>query len=340
MFCVECGKETDRTVDGACVACFIKDRRLIKLPHHVDLQLCTNCEEFRLENAWVQKEVTDAVEDTALTKLSSVKEARILSVGTRSTQLDTRTYKVDIEVDLEIRGTEVRADGDTLVRLKNTVCKRCSRQLGNYYEATIQLRSDSALEDSLRDEVIRRVRNEVESHSKNDRGIFITSVQEVAGGVDIKISSTALGKTLTRELADRYGAETKESFSLVGQAADGSEMYRVTFLVRLPSYRAGDAVMFDGKPYKLLSLGKQGGKLLALRGFREISVRKPDMVRVKTIRKKDEMRTATVVFSQPGETQILHPVTYETVSILTPERERISETVRFVDVDGEILYFP
>ncbi len=340
IFCVECGKDTDKTVDGACVECFIKDKPLAKLPHHVDLQVCTNCEEFSLNKAWVEKEAADAVEEAALAKLSVIKEARVLSVGTRITRQDQKTYKVELEADLAIRDTEVRAEASTLVRLKNTVCKRCSRQLGNYYEAILQIRSDGALEDSLRDEVVRRVRNEVEGQSKTDRRLFITSVSEVTGGIDIKLSSIALGKNISRELADRYGAETKESFSLVGQAADGSETHRVTFLVRLPEHRVGDAVTFDGKLYKLTYVSKSGAKLMALQGFKTIFVPRADMVRVRVFKKRAEMGTATVVFSKDGEAEILHPVTYETIIVVTPKGEEIGETVRFVDVEGEILYFP
>ena len=340
MFCVECGKETDKTVDGACVECFVKDKPLVKLPHHVDLQICTNCEEYGLNKTWVEKEPSEAVEEAALAKLSVIKEARVLSVGTRITKQDQKTYKVEMEADLDIRGTEVCAEADTLVRLKNTVCKRCSRQLGNYYEAILQIRSDGALEDSLRDEVVRRVRNDVEGQSKSDRRLFITSVSEVTGGIDIKLSSIALGKNISRDLADRYGAETKESFSLVGQAADGSETHRVTFLVRLPEHRVGDAVTFDGKLYKLTYISKSGGKLLALQGFKSVFVPRADMVRVRVFKKRADLGTATVVFSKDGEAEILHPVTYETIMIITPKGEEIGETVRFVDLDGEILYIP
>ncbi len=340
IFCVECGKDTDKTVDGACVECFIKDKPLIKFPHHVDLQVCTNCEEFSLNKAWVEKEVTDAVEEAALAKISVIKEAMILSVGTKITRQDQKTYKVEADADLEIRGTDVRAEASTLVRLKNTVCKRCSRQLGNYYEAILQIRSDGALEDSLRDEVVRRVRNDVEGQSKSDRRLFITSVSEVTGGIDIKLSSIALGKNISRDLADRYGAETKESFSLVGQAADGTETHRVTFLVRLPEHRVGDAITFDGKLYKLTYISKNGAKMMALEGFKMIFVPRADMVRARVFKKRAEMGTATVVFSKDGEAEILHPVTYETIIVVTPKGEEIGETVRFVDLDGEILYFP
>ncbi|MDD2532661.1 MAG: NMD3-related protein [Candidatus Methanomethylophilaceae archaeon] len=76
MFCVECGKETDKTVDGACVECFVKDKPLVKLPHHVDLQICTNCEEYALNKTWVEMEPSEAVEEAALGRLSAIKEAR------------------------------------------------------------------------------------------------------------------------------------------------------------------------------------------------------------------------------------------------------------------------
>ena len=38
-FCVECGKEVDKTVHGLCMECFLRDRTLVTLPDHVDLSL-------------------------------------------------------------------------------------------------------------------------------------------------------------------------------------------------------------------------------------------------------------------------------------------------------------
>ena len=44
MFCVKCGEEDVETINGLCLNCFLDGRKLISMPHHVDLMRCANCE--------------------------------------------------------------------------------------------------------------------------------------------------------------------------------------------------------------------------------------------------------------------------------------------------------
>ncbi|MFA5452947.1 MAG: 60S ribosomal export protein NMD3, partial [Candidatus Methanomethylophilaceae archaeon] len=241
MFCVNCGIEGQETIDGLCLECFLKGKKLIKLPHHVDLFRCANCEEYSIKNGWVQKDLNDAVEDAALTELAAIPEAKVVSVATMSERQDPKTFVVKVEADLDINGHLATDNDSTIVRLKNTVCKRCSRQLGNYYEAIMQIRSGSKdLDDDLRDEIVRYIRDSVETQAKNNRQLFIGKVVEVVGGVDIYISSISLGRALTKEISDSYGAESKESFSQGGVSSDGQDINRLTYLIRFPEYHTGD----------------------------------------------------------------------------------------------------
>ena len=169
MFCVKCGKDCEEQINGLCMECFLNGRKLMVLPHHVDLQRCTNCEEFNIRDRWTNISEEDAVQDAALTGMMIIPEAEVVSVGTMAQAQDDRTYDVKVEADLAIGSYIVSANSSTLVRVKNNVCKRCSRQLGNYYEATMQIRSgEKELPDSLRDEIVRRIRDSVELQAKID----------------------------------------------------------------------------------------------------------------------------------------------------------------------------
>lgn len=341
MFCVNCGVEGEETIDGLCLECFLKGKKLIKLPHHVDLLRCTNCEEYSVKDGWVRKELNEAVEDAALTGLAAISEAKVVSVATTSERQDDKTFVVRVEADLDIGGRLVTDNDSTIVRLKNTVCKRCSRQLGNYYEAIMQIRSGSKdLDDGLRDEIVRYVRNSVETQAKNNRQLFIGKVVEVTGGVDIYISSISMGRSLTKEISDMYGAESKESFSQAGTSSDGQDLNRLTFLIRFPEYHTGDVVLFNRKPYKLTGLSKAGGKLLDLTTFRETSVRKSDLSSLKVLAKKDQLLQAIVISTSKNEIQVMHPSNLSTVDLRIPEGAEISETVTVVSVEEEIFYVP
>ncbi len=340
-FCVKCGEEGVETVDGLCIRCFLDGRKLVVMPHHVDLIRCANCNEFMVADQWVRKNQDDAIIDIALSTAKLIPEARLISVGPMVERQDERTFVVHAQFDLDVGGIRVSDESSVIVRLKNGVCKRCSRQLGSYYESILQLRSgDMNLPVVLWDEVVRWVSRTVDDYAKNNRDLFITKIQKAIGGIDFYLSSTSMGKSLTKDLADRYGAEVKESSSLVGQTSDGQEMYRVTFLVRLPAYHVGDILHYNDKPYKLISVNKSGGRIMDLSTFRDMPIKRSELSDIRIMFKGSELSDAVVVSRSGDEIQVLHPRTYSTVDLRIPKGAEIGESVKVIEVEEELLFVP
>ena len=340
MFCVKCGKGKD-VIDSMCVACFMEDRDIISLPRYVDLERCTNCDDFLVDGHWTAVPAATAAEDSAVAALGAIPEAKVVSVAAMVEELDPRNILVNVEADTDVMGYRSTSAASTTVRIKNTVCKRCSRQLGNYYESTVQIRSSQrTLDESVRDEIVRRVRSGIETMAKNNRGLFITKVVEVSGGVDILLSSISAGRTIARDLADSYGGEYKESSKLVGKTEDGGDMHRLTYLVRLPEYHVGDIVRLDGEIYKLNWVGRNGGKVTRLRDFRESAVRRADMDSLRTLLTEKDLKDATVISRSAGEVQVLHPGNYSAADLRVPDARAIGETVKVAVIDGELFYVP
>lgn len=340
MFCVKCGKNGE-TFDGLCMECFLNGKQLISMPHHVDVERCANCEEFRINGHWVARPAKEAAEDAAVSAISAVDGLSVISVGVMSEERDLRNFTVKADVEGKLRGHTVRACAETIVRLKNNVCQRCSRQLGNYYEATIQIRSGTKeLDDRIRDATVRYVRDRIENMSSSNRGIFLTRVEEVQGGVDMYVSSTSLGRTLAKELGDSYGAETKESSKLIGKTEEGGDMYRMTYLVRMPEYHLNDVVIFEDTAYKLAGIGKGNGKLIRLGDFRETAIRRSQMPSLRVHTPYTKITKATVVSRSGDEIQILHPSNYSTVDIKIPAGAEIGETADVAEIDGIVFFVP
>jgi len=339
-FCVRCGAEGE-TFEGLCTGCFLNGKAIISMPHHVDLERCTGCEEFRIGGRWVRKSLIQAVKDAAFDSIVPENGVRIISAGALAEERDERNFVVKVDVEGKLMGTDVTALSETIVRVKNTVCHKCSRQLGNYYEATIQIRSGTKeLSDAIRDETVRYVRDRVENLSAENRQFFITRVEEVQGGVDMLLSSISLAKMLAKELSDSYGAEAKESSKLIGKAPDGSDLYRMTYLVRMPEYHLNDIVMLEGKAYKLSAVGKTGGKLIRLGNFGMMPIRKAEMASLKVHTRHDEIKKAVVITRSGKEIQVLHPVNYSTVDLRIPVNASIGETVDVAEVDDVLFFVP
>jgi nonsense-mediated mRNA decay protein 3 len=341
MFCVKCGKEGE-TFDSLCIRCFLDGRTLITLPQYIDLERCAACEEFRIGGQWKAKRSSEgAAEDITVDTISAVDGLKMISAGAMAEKQDERNYLVKADVCGELCGRSVTAFAETVVRIKNNVCQKCSRQLGNYYEATLQIRSGTKeLSDSLRDETVRYVRGRIENISSANRQIFLTKVEEVQGGVDMLLSSISTAKALAKELSDTYGAETKESSKLIGKTEDGADMYRMTYLVRMPEYHLNDVVMFEGKAYKLSGIGKGNAKLTGLGDFRVTSIRRSQMASLKVHTPYGELMKATVVSRSKGEIQILHPVNFSTVDVRVPEDAFIGDTADVADIDDALFFVP
>ena len=340
-FCVECGIDCEETIHGMCIDCFLNGRQLTTLPHHVDLQVCANCGEFYIHEFWVKKDRIEAVEDAAIENLSAIKEARVVEVGASSVEQDNANYLVNVDAELDISGYSAEYSVSTVVRVKNTVCKRCSRQLGSYYESILQIRTaDKDLSPALQDESLEKVENFVDQQAKTNRQIFITKMEIVTGGVDVYLSSIALGKALSKMLADTYCAEMKEASKLVGQTDDGQDMYRVTYLVRLPDYHVGDVILFEKRYFVLTRVANSGGKMIDLQNFKERAIKRTDLPTVKVHQKHSDLRDATVISRSEGEIQVLHPLNYSTIDLRVPTDIEISDVVKVCEIDDVLYYVP
>lgn len=340
-FCVRCGKDVEEVIDGLCTECFLDGRKLLSLPHHVDLQMCTNCGEFRIRNAWVPVSRPQAAEDVAIEHLSAIREAEVLEVAAEAEELDENNYLVHVRALLEVSDVTLDAEDETVVRVKNTVCKRCSRYLGNYYESIIQIRTRRKdLPPRLRREVLGRIDGQVAAQAKNNRNIFISKIEDVPGGVDVYLSSIQLGKAIAKVLSDAYSAESKEAFKLVGQTRDGQDMFRITYLVRLPDFHVGDIVRYAGGLHLLSRIFASGGRITALADFRDRNLKHTEMEGLEVVLGADELIDAVVVSRSETEIQILHPTTYETIDLVVPAGTPAAETAKVANIDGTIFFVP
>lgn len=340
-FCVGCGRECEESIDGLCISCWLDGRDLVTLPHHVDLHVCTNCREYDFGGRWVARDPAEAVQDAAVDALMVVKGAEVDAISTTMEEQDPRVYEVGVHAECSVMGYPAEGDASTIVRIKNTVCRRCSRQLGSYYESILQIRTASGrLDDEAKEEALAMVENSVARQAANNRQLFITKMEIVPGGVDVYLSSIALGRSIAKELGEAFCAETKESPKLVGQTTDGQDMYRLTYLVRLPDYRPGDVVVFQGRHCKLTRVNGGGGRLLDLENFRERSVRRADMTEIRLYEKASDLKRATVVSTSGSEIQVLDPSSYATVDLRVPEGAEIGDSVDVVRVEDALYFVP
>ena len=329
MFCVECGKECE-LIGPLCPDCYSKKNVVAGLPQYIDVTQCSHCSSFLLDGRWTEAEsVKEAVESAVERELQVPGGLQVEGTTVQLSQKDERTYEATVTVALTAQGHRFERELAATIRMKQGVCKECSKQKGSYYEAIIQLRgNDRALPDNVEKDTDRYVRERIEAMRANSRGVFLTKVERVRGGIDFYVSTAQAARIIAREMLDRHSAEFKESSSLWGRQ-DGRDVYRVTFLVRLPRFGAGDVISCGSEDYYVRSVSKGMVRCIALPHGDERGMKMRDMESCIVVCRAGEIRRAVVLIEGEGELQVLDPETMEAIDVVRPKGfERKGDQIR------------
>ncbi|MEM0449672.1 MAG: NMD3-related protein [Methanomassiliicoccales archaeon] len=339
-FCVLCGKE-GRTYASLCADCFLANNRFTRLPDHVDLFQCHHCQEFQLHGKWQRRGLEEAVKEAARDALEIVKPVDLVKVRSEVQQADVRNYHVHMHTSMTYQDLKVEEDNHTIVRLKGAVCPRCSKIMGSYYESIIQVRGrERRLTEAQQERILSSLRSKVEEAQAENRELFITKLEQVPGGFDAFLSSISLAKAIAHELADKYGAELKESSTLVTQK-EGRDVYRVTYLVRLPSYLRGEVILHEGRPHLVVSIASSRTKLQDLRTHETVLMSNAELREAKVVAKRQDIMEAVVLSETRRELQIMHPVSFATVELRRPQGFEVKGgSVRVMIFEEELYLLP
>ena len=343
-FCVKCGAEGP-VYDSVCKACFLEGKTFSRIADHLNLLQCAHCKEYAIGGKWIVHETIEgAADDIAVGSVEIVKGAKVDEISASVIAADQANYRVHIDVTLDVKGLIVEEELDTIVRLKNSVCGRCSKIKGSYWESVLQIRSrDRKLTDKEVDEILDRVERIISEAAVDNRDIFVTKIDRMvggAGGADVFLSSNSFGKLISRDLSDQYGAEVKDTAKLLTQK-EGRDVYRVTYLVRLPSYRFGDIIMFRKKMYLVGPMRVSGSRLTDMKTGETINYSHIDLIDAKVIGTREEMKDAIVLMDTGRELQILHPTTMKPIELRKPNKfEAKGETVKVFLHEDEIYLLP
>jgi nonsense-mediated mRNA decay protein 3 len=341
MFCVECGKE-GATYESLCAQCFLSRNRFTEIAEHIDLTRCAHCLEFIIDGKWRPfGSVEDAAADIAVRSVKVRSGSIIKSVEVVVNPLDRSNFEVSMEMTLQMEDLVKTENLVTIVRVKGASCPKCSKIKGSYFESILQVRCrDRSLDRGDKERILEQIEDMVERAAFENRDLFISKIEELHGGFDVYLSSNNLGRSLSKELAAEYGAETKESSSLVGKK-DGKDVYRITFLVRLPAYQLHDIISLDGKLHLVEGISSTNTRLRKLSDHQHVTIQNRDLENVRVKGRESNIMEAVIVSESAGEIQVMHPITYGTVELRKPmDFEVKGDAVKVFSLDGELFLIP
>jgi nonsense-mediated mRNA decay protein 3 len=351
-FCPECGGtvevdpgerdlpehagRTRRRVRALCDACYLERFDLVSAPDRVEVEVCGSCGAVRRGERWVDvdaRDHTDVAIEAVREALSVHVDAEEVRWGVDPEQVDPTTVRMHATFSGVVRDTPIEESVTVPVKISRGTCTRCGRIAGEYYASTVQVRADGrdpAGEETQRAREIAEavVADMVET---GDREAFVTEAGETDGGLDIKVSTTKIGRKIADRLVTEFGGTVDASETLVTEDEDGEAVYRVTYAVRLPPYRPGEVIdPEDGDgPVLVRSVrGNLKGRRLATSERFEAPVGDlGDATRLGT--RADAVETTLVAVEDDHAVQVLDPETYEPKTIARPgDLDPDADTVR------------
>jgi nonsense-mediated mRNA decay protein 3 len=339
--CVECGKEVPLLIGGSCPDCFIGKTPLLSGPEVLDVELCAHCDARRVGNHWVDPDEGMPLEwireEAARAVIKPHPQVMDRDIQLAETVQDERNFRHHAILTGSVEGVPVTFEKDLLVRMRRSVCDRCSRMFGGYYAAIIQLRAtDRAVTEHEIKRAHRIVGDELDrQRASGNRESFLTKSGAVPGGFDYFLGDIEGTRAVARVLADRLGATVEEHAKLSGRQ-EGEDIYRVTFLVRVRLFAPGDFGLVGDDPVQFQSMSR--GRAFIVR-LSDRGTNKIDEETLKRLGGPEILLEAVVVSHDANNVQILDPVSFRTVDVPRPP-EFVPEATAWVLRHEERLYFP
>ncbi|WP_297498698.1 60S ribosomal export protein NMD3 [Thermococcus sp.] len=309
-FCYRCGiseEEGGPLIDGLCQVCYRKENPVLLISDEINMEICQNCGSYRKRGVWVDpksynlEELIFEVAESALLEAledslgEKVKEFEIVSMEELGRVVDLPVGKavaafvpvrwhigyfpaiVTYEVRVKARTHELQRElhdetKQVTVYVRQTVCPRCQKFLGGYFEAILQVRAEGRpLSEGERKAIGRLVEEKVDEIMRKDRMGFIQDTIEKEEGLDFYMGSTLSARKLAQAIRERFGGTISEAYELVGMDRQTSrEVYRTSVSVRIPKFRKGDIVADrEGNVYEVTGVGGKGISLRNLSTGRE-----------------------------------------------------------------------
>jgi len=254
--------------------------------------------------------------------------------------IDERTNRLHVDVSGTIDGFVFQDSHSVLLQTSNAVCTPCTRKDGDYFEATVQLRSAGR---KLNEEELSKLRETLDEliHSMETNPMFFISKEgPVTGGWDLQLGSKSLARNWGRRLTKSFGGSVKESSTVVG-VKDGVEVSRLTLSYRKPAYSIGDIIMLRKLLWIVDSWKKEGPILRRIDRFERTGVTWRDMESSSVICSLSEQKTVQILNRDSSAAEFMDPSDYKISTVALPyDDDGQADELRIAFIDDGWLAIP
>ncbi|MCD6524490.1 MAG: Nonsense-mediated mRNA decay NMD3 like protein [Thermococcus sp.] len=375
-FCYRCGiseEEGGPLIEGLCQVCYRKENPVLLIGDEINTELCQNCGSYKKRGVWVdprsyeldelifevaENALLEELEDSFSDKIreyevvspEELEEIDDLPVGRAVVSFEPLDFHIEYfpaiityEVRVKAKTHELQRElhderKRVTVYVRQTVCPRCQKFLGGYFEAILQVRAEGrSLTEDERKAIGKLVEEKVDEIMQKDRMGFIQDTIEKEEGLDFYMGSTSSARKLAQAIKERFGGTISEAYELVGLDRQTSrEVYRTSVSVRIPKFRKGDIVTDRrGNVYEVERVDGKGLTLKNLENWESEHLDWKTAKREKVDTVEHEESEAMVTSLSPSEVQLMDMNSYETYELSRPPFDvEEGEIYKMVEVKG------
>jgi nonsense-mediated mRNA decay protein 3 len=255
--------------------------------------------------------------------------------------LETRTVSdrhtlLHLQVEGVIEDLLFQEEHTMRARMANGVCLTCTRRAGNYFEATVQLRSTGRRLSEEEFTVLRQTLDKVIEDLSDDPMFFITSEGPVTGGYDVVLGSKGLARTWGRHLVSEYGGHVAESNSTVGRK-DGIDVTRLTLLYRKPGYDLGDVLRWRDKYWRPATWTKDGAIMSRIDRQERTGATWRDLESSNVVSQMKDHVVADIINEDSSVAEFLDPTSWNMAEVRVAWDHVPRQKLRLARIDGDWL---
>ncbi|MEF8847749.1 MAG: NMD3-related protein [Candidatus Thermoplasmatota archaeon] len=341
MFCVKCGKETKIFRNGLCLECYLEENKFTEGPKNIDLYICAHCGSIKYKDKWTNKKFEELLKKVIKDIFKISNELKDITIDTKCRE-ERERISCEIIIKGYLKNSEIKEKHQVFVRFKRTVCDVCSKMHGGYHEAILQIRAqDRDLTEKELDEIVLFVNNKIRDLNINgNRNLFIADQGQKHGGFDFFISNKKVAYSIIKDLQDKIGGEITKSSENIGMR-DGEQIYRMTYLLRAPSFKKKDFVFFEDRYYYVKRISRNKVHLVDLKSWESMNYKLKKMGKTKVVGSSELIEEMILVSQNKKEAQLMDRDNYKLYTVRKPKAFNFnSDKVKIVKIDEKIFFLP
>ena len=338
-FCLVCGAEPPLFSDRMCEKCTRDRVTLVKVPKNVPWTRCARCGIIEFQGKWSDVDPDDLWHELVQRNVEFHVGIEDLELGLVPQEVDGRHTLIHLEVEGLIDGLLYSEKHTMRARMSNGVCLTCARRAGNYFEATVQIRSSARRLSEEEFQVLRTTLDDVLREMPDDPMFFITSEGPVTGGYDVVLGSKALARAWGRHLISKHGGQVTATTSVVGRK-DGADLTRLTLLYRKPGYALGDVIRWRGDLWRPSNWSGDGAVIEKVEKRERTGATWRDLENANVVAQRKDFFYVDSISEDASVAEFLDPNNWKMTAVrLSFEHER-GRKLMLARIDGEWICLP